>query len=261
MLAHNNYYSMEKLNKKIIKALAQKGFDDVKPFGQSVSHILFARGERALLHINGHYSILLSKNADATKELRTLAELLSYLHYMEQEHIIYVQYGETQSNDFVFYCGCDDMKKSSAIQGFELGDGVILKETAGSYQIRINGSTAVLGQVVNIDFFTKEIERFLCGRLLPTAALQSFINHGFLSENDYNNHQALIISHRSVVVALIIACLSPIATLWVTNKWGITTIEKSQYSTIIEKIEEMKKEVPVGAAKPELTDSTTQKGQ
>lgn len=252
---------MEKLNKKIIKAFAQQGFDEVKPFGQSVAHILFARGERALLHINGHYSILLQKDADATKELRTLAELLSYLRYMEQEHIVYVQYGETQSNDFVFYSGCYDMKKSSAIQGYELGDGVILKETTGTYQIIANGNTTVLSQEVNIDFITEEVEKYLCGRLLPTAVLQSFINHGFLSENDYNNHQALRISRRSILVALIIASLSPIATLWMTNKWGISTIEETQYSTIIEKIEGKQKVVPVETIKPELTDSTTQKCQ
>lgn len=251
---------MEKLNKKAIKAYAQQGFDEVKPFGLSVAHILFARGERALLHINGHYLILLPQNADATKELKTLAELLSYLRYMEQEYIVYVQNGEVQSNDFVFYSGCDDMKKLSAIQGYELGDGVILKETAGNYQICANGKTAELSQIVNIDFITEDVEHYLCGRLLPTAALQSFIDHGFLSENDYNNHQTLKISRRSILVALIIACLSPIVTLWMTNKWGISTIEKTQYSTIIEKIGEKQNLVSVETIKSELTDSAIQKG-
>lgn len=251
---------MEKLNKKAIKAFAQQGFDEVKPFGQSVAHILFTRGERALLYINGHYSILLPQNTDATKELKTLAELLSYLRYMEQEHIIYVQNGEAQSNDFVFYSGCDDMKKSSAIQGYELGDGVVLKEIAGNYQISTNGNLAVLSQMVNIDFITADVEKYLCGRLLPTAALQSFIDHGFLSENDYNNHQALNISRRSIFVALIIACLSPIVTLWMTNKWGISTIEKTQFSTIIEEIRGKQKADTVKTIKPELTDSANQKG-
>ncbi len=251
---------MEKLNKKAIKAFAQQGFDEVKPFGQSVAHILFTRGDRALLYINGHYSILLPQNADATKELRTLTELLSYLRYMEQEHIIYVQNGEAQSNDFVFYSGCDDMKKSTAIQGYELGDGVILKETVGNYQISTNGNSAVLSQMVNIDFITADVEKYLCGRLLPTAALQSFIDHGFRSENDYNNQQALKISRRSIFVALIIACMSPIVTLWMTNKWGVSTIEETQFSTLLEKIGGKQKAEPVEAIKPEIPDSTTQKG-
>lgn len=252
---------MEKLNKKIIKAFALQGFNEVKPFGQSVAHILFARDERALLHIDGHYSVLLKRDADATKELRTLTELLSYLRYMEQEHIVYVQSGEKQSNDFVFYNDCEDMKKSSAIQGYELGGGIALKETGGNYQISNSDNTTVLSQVVNIDFITEEVEKYLCGRLLPTAALQSFLDHGFLSENDYNNLQALEISRRSIIVALIIACLSPIATLWMTNKWGISTIEKTQYSTIIEKIGGKQNVVTADSIKIEKKDSLTQEGQ
>lgn len=252
---------MENINKKIIKAFAQQGFDEIKPFGQSVAHILFSRGNCALLHIDNHYSILLRKNTDATKELRTLTELLSYLSYMEQEHIIYVQSGETQNNDFVFYNGCDDMKKSSAICGYELGNGVILRETAGKYEISANDSTISLSQMVNIDFITEEIEKYLCGRLLPTAALKSFIDHGFLSENDYNNHKALKTGCISIIVALIIACLSPIVTLWMTNKWGVSTIDTLQFSTIIEKIEGMQQVVPVETIKPELPDSATQIGQ
>ncbi len=227
---------MENLNKKIIIKFAQQGFDEVKPFGQSVANILFARGERALLHIDGHYSILLESGTDATKELRMLTELLSYLRYMEQAHIVYVQSGENHDNNFVFYSDCDDMKKLSAKHGYDLGAGVVLNETLGNYQISDNDSATVLNQMINIDFISEEVEKYLCGRLLPTAALQLFIEHGFLSENDYNNRQALKISRRSIIVALLIACLSPIVTLWMTNKWGISTIEETQYSTLIEEI-------------------------
>ena len=248
---------MEKVNKEIIKALAKKGFDEYKPFGQGVAEHLFRRKECALLCQDKHYTLILAPNADAKKSLQTLVELFSLLRYMEQEHIIYVQAGEAQEEDFIFYYGCNDIKKSTAHHGYELGEGYILKSDQGSYLIQLNDN-ALLSQNVNLDFLSSEVERYLCGRILPTAAINDYIAHDYLSDNDYNSKQSLRVSRSSVVVALIIACLSPIVTLWLTNRWGILTIEGTQYNTIIETIggkasANIKKEVNT------LPDSTQQK--
>ena len=226
---------MENVNKKIITALANKGFEEHKPFGQGVAELLFGRKERALLYLDSHYTLLLVPSVDAKKSLQTLVELFSLLRYMEQEHIIYVQAGEAQEVDFIFYYDCNDIKKSTAHHGYELGEGYILKSDQSSFFIQLN-ENVILSQNVNLDFLSGEVERYLCGRILPTAAINDYIAHDFLSENDYNNKQALRVSRFSIVVALIIACLSPFVTLWLTNKWGISTIEETQYKTIIESI-------------------------
>lgn len=226
---------MEIVNKEIITVLANKGFEKHKPFGQGIAEFLFGRKERALLHSDNHYTLLLVPCVDAKKSLQTLVELFSLLRYMEQEHIIYVQAGEAQDVNFIFYYGCNDIKKSTVHHGYELGDGYMLKSDQGSYLILLN-ENVILSQNVNLDFLSGEVERYLCGRILPTAAINDYIAHDFLSENDYNNKQALRVSRFSVIVALIIACLSPFVTLWLTNRWGVSTIEETQFKTIIESI-------------------------
>lgn len=226
---------MEQQNKDIIKALASQTFADNKPFGQSMASLMFQKGKRALLFIDGQYILLLTQKADATKDIKTLVELMSHLRYMEDEHIIYVQNTEV-SDDHILYEGCDDMKKTSAIQGYDLGSDCFLKSEQGEYFIESSDGTKLLQQNVNIDFLANEIKSFLESRIFPTAAVNQLISHNYLSENDYNNHQALKFSRRSVWVAIIIACLSPIITLLLSNKWGTTTIKEVQFTTINERI-------------------------
>lgn len=238
--------SMEEENKNIIKAIAAQTFDDNKPFGQVMSRLLFPRGKKALLCKDGHFILLLSSNADATNNIKTLIEILSHLRYMENEHIIYVQNGEKQDADYLFYDGCNDMKKLSTLQGYDLGDESELKTEQGCYYIGLKDGTKVLSQNVNIDFLSDEIKKYLECRIFPTVAVNRLIKQDFLSDNDYNNKQALTISRISIWVALGIACLSPFITLVLSNKWGKATINDTQYESILNSLGE--KTIPTDTA-------------
>lgn len=249
---------MEQQNKDIIKALASQTFDDNKPFGQSLASLMFSKGKRAILFIDGHYFLLLPLKTDATKEIKKLIELMSHLRYMENAHVIYVQTTEV-SDDHILYEGCDDMKKSSVMQGYDLGLGCALKSDQCKYFIESSDGTKLLQQNVNIDFLANEIKRFLESRIFPTAAVNQLISHDYLSENDYNNHQALKFSRRGVWVAITIACLSPIITLWLSNKWGTTTINEAQFTTINKLIEEKNNTVDTASATIQNIDNSLKK--
>lgn len=229
---------MDKQNEDIIKAMAAQTFDDNKPFGQAMSHLLFPKNKRALLCINGHFVLLLSNDADVANDIKTLIELLSHLRYMESEHIIYVQKGECQNADYLLYEGCDDMRRVSTLQGYDLGSGYELKSDQGNYYVSLHDGSKVLSQNVSIEFLADEIKKYFESRIFSTAAVTQLINHNYLSENDYNSQQALKLSRRSIWVAMAIACFSPIVTLWLSNKWGKSTINETQYETILKKIGE-----------------------
>ena len=227
---------MEEGNKKIIKSIATQTFDDNKPFGQAISHLLFPRGQKALLCKDGHFILLLSTDVNATNEIKTLIELLSHIRYLENEHIIYVQNGENRDADYLFYEDCDDMKKLSSLQGYDLGFGYELKNEQVGYSISLKNGSKVLTQNVNIDFLADEIKKYLECRIFPTVAVNRLIKQNYLSDNDYNNKQAIKISRISIWVALGIACLSPFITLLLSNKWGKATINDSQYENLLNNI-------------------------
>lgn len=229
---------MEVQNENVIKAIATQTFEDNKPFGQAMSHLLFPKDQKALLCMEGHFILLLSNDADATNEIKNLIDLLSHIRYMEKEHIIYVQNGENQDADYLLYEGCDDMRKLSTLQGYDLGCGYELKSEGDVYVVRLKDGTKVFSQNVNIDFLADEIKKYLEGRIFPTIAVNRLIKQSYLSDNDYNNQQALKISRISIWVALGIACISPFITLLLSNKWGKATINDTQYETILKNIGE-----------------------
>lgn len=229
---------MEVQNENVIKAIAAQTFEDNKPFGQVMSHLLFPKDQKALLCMNGHFILLLSNAADATNEIKNLIDLLSHIRYMETEHIIYVQNGENQNADYLLYEGCNDMRKLSTLQGYDLGCGYELKSEQGVYFVSLIDGTKVLSQHVNIDFLADEIKKYFEGRIFPTVAISRLIKQNYLSDNDYNNQQALKISRISIWVALGIACLSPFLTLLLSNQWGKATINETQYETILKNLSE-----------------------
>ena len=248
---------MEKQNEDIIKAIAAQKFSENNQFGQSMAHLLFPKNKRALLCINRHYILLLPGEVDATVDIKTLIELLSYLRCMEDEHVIYVQQAESQYADCLLYEDCNDMKKVATLQGYNLDNGYKLKKEQGGYYVYTNDGKKVFSQNVNIDFMADEIKHYLESRIFPTSAINHFIGHKFRTDNDYNNQQALKTSRWSIRVAIFIACLSPLVTLWLSNKWGKATINESQYDGLLMKIDE--KTTPVDATSSMFHDTIINK--
>jgi len=228
---------MESITKEVIKYIDNQGCCHDIYFGYNVASLLFPKGEMALLRIQKHYVILLPEGKDATDSIKCLIELFSYLKDMEGEHIIYVQQGSEQQDDFILYERCGDMRWIQASRKYDLGDGSYLLEEGGRYHVVSKDGKKILIQNVIVDFLSEEIERYFCGRIYPTTALKRYIERGFLIENEYYNNTAQKLSLCSIVVALVIACLSPLIILWLSNKWGKSTITESQYSPMMEMIE------------------------
>lgn len=227
---------MELLNQKIIKGIADQRLDNCISFGQSIAHLLFCKAKRALLYIDGRFILLIAEEMDATQELQLLIELISYLRDMEEAHIIYVQKNDEDADSFIYYERCNDMKWMFASQSYDLGNGCTIKHSNGLFLLNDVQGKVVLSQNVELDFLTEELRLYFGGRLFPTSALKDFIKHGFLSVNDYNNRQALRMSRWSIAVALLIACISPIVSIFMSNKLGETTLTPKQYDLLIDEI-------------------------
>lgn len=165
---------MDNAIKKVIDFINKQTDTSALPFGSNVSHLLFKKGEKALFLHDGRYSLLLKESLDATKSVKMLLELFSYLRDMEKEHVIYVQKGLNKKDSCLLYEGCNDLRWSQASQKYDLGDNIYLKAVEGQFQICDNDKV-VLNKTVNVDFLSNEIDKYLCSLVYPTIALERYI--------------------------------------------------------------------------------------
>jgi len=215
---------------KVIRKLDDIDVSNIMPFGTQHADILFPIAERAIVKWQGHYYLILPEQKNFNDEYKVLTELFSYLRYMENEHIIYVQPLITDVQ--VFLHKANDQKKTSVKEEYDLGNNCTLCISNNTPSINCTEANIAMSNVSDITVLTKEIEHYLQSYIYPTNGLHDFITRDFLSESDYQTQRSVKISRVSVAVAILIALFSPVATLLLSNNWGYVTITESQFDVI-----------------------------
>ena len=216
----------------VIRQLAEVEISKLLPFGSEFSDTLFTIGKRAIVKYKEKYWLLLPKDSNKNEEFMLLTELFSYLRYMEESHILYVK--ESEHPVDILIQGLNDKHFNSVTQNYDLGNGCLL--SYGEDQLSIicrDNPKYNLSESEDISLLTAEIEHYLLGYVYPTASLRDFIQHGYLSSSDYQSKSAISISRISIVVAIAIALLSPILTVFIGNRYGKTTIVQHQFDTLM----------------------------
>ena len=77
------------------------------------------------------------------------------------------------------------------------------------------------------------LSRLLCSSIMPTESLKKFIKRGFTSEEKRNTQLGLKYSVVSMTIAIIVAMGSPFFSVFVANRYGITTINQTQLDSLI----------------------------
>ena len=203
---------------------------NILPFGIQYSEFLFPIGVRAIIEWQEHYYLVLPETASFNAEYKVLTELFSYLRYMEEEHIIYVQ--SIPSTVSVLLNGVCDQKKNTVKEEYDLGNNCTLCIVNNLPSIYCAGTGIKMTNVNDVSALASDIKQYFQSYIYPTTSLSYFIKHDYLSESDYQTKQSVSISRASIAVAIIIALFSPIATLLMSNKWGYVTINENQLDEI-----------------------------
>ena len=203
---------------------------NILPYGIQYSEILFPIGVRAIVEWQDRYYLVLPEESNFNDEYKLLTELFSYLRYMENEHIVYVQ--SITSKVSVLLNGVSDQKKNTVREEYDLGNNCALCLNNNLPSIHCVARGVQMTNVNDVTSLRSDIEHYLQSYIYPTTSLSYFIKHDYLSESDYQTKRSVSISRVSIVVAIIIALCSPIVTLLISNKWGYVTINDNQFEII-----------------------------
>ena len=213
----------------VIRQMAETDIKELMPFGIQYGSTLFPERKRAVVKEAGSFYLLLPEGSNKNEEFALLTELFSYLRYMEENHIVYVRQSERPVD--VLLDGYRDKNLNSATGEYNLGNGCSLKIEDGTPKILCSDNT-LLQSLLDITSLTADIEHFLLAYVYPTATLHDFIANDYLSKTDFQAKRSVNISRMSIIVAVIIAVLSPVVTIFLGNKFGIATLNKQQFDTL-----------------------------
>lgn len=224
-------------NQKIFEHIA-KGKQNAMYWGNDVLPWLCPEGKADLLvYGNQDTAYLICNNDDKDEQLGILVELFSYLHYAEENHLIYVKKTAFKLPvRYNFYDNHADFNDSSLPGEYDLGGGMVLYDGAKDKYISdiTDREKKYVSGYVDVSFLYEEIKKYLFGEIHPAYGLKKFINHNYLCDQDYHSNQSLLFTKISVGVAVFVAALSPVFTVCIGNKYGETTLKEWQYSGLKE---------------------------
>ncbi len=218
--------------KNIIDCINKTNITDAQMLGVEISGILFSEKESALV-IEDDQAVLICANDEKSKEkIAILSELFSLMQYMEANHIIYVVKQEMEGQ-IIFQHNVNDLKEDGVPGEFNLGNSNKFINHGGRYFIENKNGSVKLNHNTDLSFLYDECIHYFCSIILPTALMGEFISHKYMSPNDYFTKKSITIARNSMIVAVIIACLSPIVSVKISNEYGYSTINKSQFDSLV----------------------------
>lgn len=231
---------METKNKKIIKTITNLGITCQDKLGDIIAPIIFESDTCALCLSRNTKSVeLLVPTNEKEKHYEMfllLTELISLLRELEIKHLIYViKQTEDVFSEF-YYQGKKDYKTTQINLEIKINDTCVLRtEENGLHAIYKNGYRILLG-IVGPSAIYSDLMYFLNSIVYPTSGLKKYIERDFKSEETYLSIRANKISKISIWIAVFIALISPLVSVWWSNQHGISRIDESQYERLIKTI-------------------------
>ena len=224
---------MDELNATILRKLNKKSPMSISIFGEFISREWFPQGHSALVLSTDSVYIIGDSRENVEAKFLQMTELLSLLRYMADNHIIYV----LQQNQFadltILYQDCNDLKRQQDGLHYEMGNGHQLYVNGDLFEVHDGNNAPILRYHLEVSALRTEIVNFLFAIVYPTAALEKFIEHDFLTETDYHNRVSVRLSRRSLWIAVFVATISPLLTLWLGNRWGVSHLDEQQYEGLV----------------------------
>lgn len=222
---------MDKETKSIIKKINDSKSIDLDYFGEAISPILFSVDNRALCCFDDNYYLLTPNNNKNNQDLafRKIIEVVSYLDDLEKNHYIFVRSKITgdlvDGKPYLFYEGKRYIRNRQDPFSWDIGENLCLNLKDNMiFAIEKNDRT-VLQSTPLPEPIKEELRKYLFSNIYPTTKLDSYIRHGFRT----NEQRALRLS----IIGLLIAVIFPVLVIFLSNRWGYVTIDKEQFKQLI----------------------------
>lgn len=202
-------------------------------FGEFIAPEYFALGHRALLLSVDNVYLLGRTAEDVNESFMLLTELLSLLRYMEENHIIYILDNHHFDDYNILYeCSCD-MKRQQNGHLYDMDNGHFLKVDNDDFEILDNQNKPILQSFSNISILKTEVVHYLFSNIYPTVGLRQFIEHDFLTDTDFFNRESVRLSRCSLWMAVFVAAISPLFSIYLGNRWGVTKLDECQLRLLL----------------------------
>ncbi len=210
-------------------------------FGNLISKYLFKDGESALV-INGQRSYLLVRKTATDSfvhsKILLLLELIAVFESLQKSHDILIL--NSVRDPICVYYDAKEQLNNIMHDMYRLSDNQVL--ILGTHnRISINkDSTPLLSKAIELTSLQTEFAKYMSSVILPTSGLSKFKENGYVDNDVFLNMRSLKVSRLSVIVAIILAVLSPIISIVLSNAMSYSKIEGKQFKQIIETIQTSK---------------------
>lgn len=234
---------MESITKEAIKAIAELGINNSQTLGELFSRIYFKKDQYALFldETNQTVELLIAikdNNRDnVTGFFYQLTELLSVLRELEENHLIYTFPQELPDSYVLYYEGKQDDRRMQQVSHISIGPSLILQRNSnGDYDICKDGRPILTGEELPSIIFN-DLKHFFSAIVFSTAGLRQYIKNGYTSFEFYLARRANRISQWAIFIAFLAFVGSPFLSVYISNKCGISTLNKEQYDELIQSIQ------------------------
>ncbi len=217
----------------LIDKILKCSIDNKVVFGDYIAATIFKRNQNAL-YLNSaencafcFYSV--NNESDREEGVLFILELLSVLHKLEEEHLIFVIPATSNQGPYLFYEGKQCLKAGQDPEKDVIDEeNTALRKSNDSISIVSKTDQELLKGVMLPDSCINQISYYFSNIILPSNRLLSYKNRGYLTEEQYNTKTALFRSRVANWIAIIIGCFT--ITMGVVNSCDTKKKDLKGYS-------------------------------
>lgn len=261
-------YTFTEFEKKIIKLIASIQPEEQLRFGDIISHLIFRHNSFALfiIHSSKSYNLFTQpgNNAEAKRHYAQLAQLFALLDYLrENRYIILLPLAPVSECD-IFY---EDAGQKMNISGTSIFINsekpdlrIELSNDPNTQEVQafmMEGDDKILqGYTFTPELYTTFLH-YLLSVIYPTTRLLDLTKNDFIPDEERHYQESIRIAYEQIkkadeqievankqirqatyslrlsIAAIIIAVVSPLSSVFISNQWGVSTINDGQFKELI----------------------------
>lgn len=217
--------------KNIVNAILKCDLSKQEPLGSLITSILFKDDALFISDSGECYPIVRGGDCELREFILGLSEIICIIDRLKECDAIYFSSSDSSpSFGRLFYSKKEDgtFKKTGKADTYHVNSNEVLIFKPDKCEMHCNGKLVRQGTPLCNELGAKLAE-YMLSCVYPTFNLQEFVRYGYR----FSEQQSIRIGSISVIVAIIIACLSPMITLLLSNRLGVTKLNKEQFEQII----------------------------
>lgn len=197
----------------IIDEILKCSVDNKKVFGDYIAATIFKRNKNAL-YLNStercaYCLCSVNNEAERNESVLFVFELLSVLHELEEQHLIFVIPPTSNQGMHLFYEGRQFIRSGQDPEKDIIDEeNTVIIKSDSNISIVSNAGQELLTGVKLPDFCIDQIGYYFSNIILPGNRLNSYKNRGYLTEEQYNTKRALFRSRVANWIAITIGCFT-----------------------------------------------------